>query len=399
MKKPPAHELIRLWGTTWEAWELSPGRNPQPRLLGPAAGRKASAKIRILALPARLVIAAPLWVESTDEEVIRTSSELEVEVRGLLPRKKSADAVISRRLDAHGKTLVVGAIFPVGTPKPYSEELFSNYEASPFLIDAVEDGVALWREGNDLVAVFTRGRRVVSWATLDWPARSAEITAWLEMVLLQLTATGILETRPRRVVLDSTLEDGNLTSLLPDVPQETTDFSPSFAHADFRWKPEQARQREDKADATRKIRRVALALAALYLIFALAAGIHLGWLHWKSRQIQHRIAELETATAEFQPAVREWRQIGPGAETDYFPIEILHRVVRNMPASGIRLTIYDLVGGHVTIEGEATSASLASQFFTAVSHDQDLQVMNWQMPTPALLPSSAARFQLTGQIP
>jgi len=399
MKNPPAHELIRLWGATWEAWELSRGPNPQSRLLGPAAGRNASAKIRILALPTRLVIAAPLWVDSTGPEVIRTSIELELEVRGLLPRKKSADAVMSRSLEADGKTLVIGAIFPVEPPKPYHEEIFANYEASPFLIDPVEDGVALWREGNDLVAVFARGMRVVSWATMDWPARSDEVTAWLEMVLLQLTATRVLESRPRRVVIDASLGDGNLASLLADVPQETNDFSPSFTQADFRWKPELARQREDKADATRKIRRVALALAALYLIFALAAGLHLGWLQWKSRQVRDRITTLESATAEFQPTVREWRHIGPGAETDYFPIEILHRVVRNMPPSGIRLTIYDLASGHVTIEGEAASASLASQFFTAVSHDEDLQVMNWQMPTPTLLPSSAARFQLSGLIP
>ncbi|MEI6337374.1 MAG: hypothetical protein WCQ57_02175 [Verrucomicrobiota bacterium] len=397
MKQSPASALVRL-RDGWEIWEL-PGEalDQPPRLLG--ADRDSSAKNRILAMPARLVMAAPIWVDSTDPEVVKTSIALEWEVRGWLPRKKSMNAVCSRQTEAGGKTLVIGTIFPAGVLAPYAGKDFARYEASPFLVEPVEDAVALWREGDDLVAVFTRGREVVYWATLDWPSHSSPIRNWLEMLCLHLTASGVLESRPRRVVLDTALENHELTGLLPGVPQEISSFPPSLKNAGFAWKPESARETERKADSTRKTRRVVLALAAAYLVLALAAGLHLGWLALQSRFLQNQITQLAAATSEFQPVVREWRIIGPGAETGCFPLEVLHHVVRTMPPAGICLTIYDTAEGRVTIEGEAVSASLASQFFAAVTRDKDLRHMNWQMPTPALLPNSAARFQLTGVIP
>ncbi len=401
MKQSPASVLIRL-REEWEAWKL-PGEGEvlgqPPRLLGAAADHLSSAKNRILALPARLVMAAPIWVNSTDPEVVQTSIALELEVRGWLPRKKTTDAVCSRKIEAGGKTLVVAAIFPAEAPAPYSGTDFARYEASPFLVEPGENGVALWREGDDLVAVFSRGTAVVYWATLDWPASPAQIRIWLEMLSLQLIATKILETAPRRIVLDPALGDLDLTGHFPGAPRENASFPPTLKNADFAWKPETTREIERKADSTRKTRQIALALAAVYLVFALAAGLHLGWLAWKSRLLQNQIAALEAATSEFQPVVREWRFIGPGAESANFPLEILHHVVRNLPASGIRLTIYDTTDGRVTIEGEAVSATLASQFFSAMTNDGDLQRMNWQMPTPALLPNNAARFQLTGALP
>jgi len=399
MKQPVVSELIRL-REEWEAWEMPEVASGQtPHLLGAAEDRPVSAQIRILAVPARLVMAAPIWVDSTDPEVVKTSVELELEVRGWLPRKKFADAIYSRKLATDGKTLVICAIFPAEVPEPLAGKGFARYEASPFLVEPVEDGVALWREGDDLVAVFTTGRRVVYWATLDWPATSRQVRHWLEALVLHLTASHVLAASPRRVVLAAALTQSDLTDLIPGVPQETSAFPASLEHANFEWKPESARVLERKSDSVRKTRRLALALAAVYLAFALIAGLHLGWLGLKSALLQKQIAQLEATTGEFQPAVREWRLIGPGAESDNFPLEILHHVVRNMPPGGIRLTVYDTAEGRVTIEGEALSASLASQFFAAISKDQDLQRMNWQMPTPALLPNSAARFQLTGLLP
>jgi len=397
MKQSPVCELIRLRGE-WEAWELPEESEAQPpRLLGAAADRVSSAKDRIFAVPARLVMAAPIWVNSTDAEVVKTSIALELEVRGWLPSKKSTDAVCSRQIEAAGKTLVIAAIFPAETPAPFTKEGFARYVASPFLAEPVEDGVALWREGDDVVAVFSRGRQVVYWATRDWPSEPQQVRNWLEILVLHLTASKVLENRPRKVVVDEALE--NMTGLIPAASQDTSTFTPVLTNAGFAWKPESARETERKADSTRKTRQVVLALAAVYLVFALAAGLHLGWLAVKSRLLKNQITQLEAATSEFQPVVREWRLIGPGAEIDYFPLEILHHIVRTMPPNGICLTIYDTAEGRITIEGEAVSASQASQFFAAVTKDEDLQRMNWQMPTPALLPNSTARFQLTGILP
>ena len=61
--------------------------------------------------------------------------------------------------------------------------------------------------------------------------------------------------------------------------------------------------------------------------------------------------------------------------------------------------LYDVTDGRVTVQGEAASASQATQFFAALSAVPALQPLQWQMPTPTLLPNNAAQFQLTGNIP
>lgn len=399
MKQKPGTTLLRLWGESWELWELPQTSSLEPSYLGPAPERPSTGKDCILSVPARWVVAAPIWVDSQDPEIIQNSIELEMEVRGLLPKRKFTDVVCFRKLVEGNKSLVICAIFPPEVPARYSDQPFTRYEASPLLVDPVEDGLTLWREGEDIVAVFTRNREVVYWSTTDWPAESKQLSLWLKNLILHLLATRVLSKWPSRVAIDSNLKAYGFKNLIPLISEEAIHLKPSLKSADFKWKPEDARETERKRVSTRKTRRIILSVAAAYLLVVSLAGLDLSWLHFKSQQLQTRIGQLEMQTGKFQPSIREWRIVGPGAETAYYPIEILHRVVKNMPASGIRLTIYDTTDGRVSIEGEAESVSQASQFLASLSQDKDLQQMNWEMPTPALLPNNAARFQLTGVAP
>ncbi len=396
MKAKPAITLTRLWGEKWESWEVSPAPS-SPKLLGPdSTGATAD---RVLAIPARLAVSAPLWVDSTDPQVIKESIELELEIRGLLPRRKSSDADFSRTLTVGGRTLVLCVVFPAEAPAPYEKQSFTNYEASPLLLDSQEDSVMLWREGDDLVAAFTRDGTMVYWGTLDWPADARRVGSWLTRTLLHLQATGVLISPPARIVIDSGLQKDGLSGLLPHLREEYAHFPPALGRRAFSWKPDSARENDRQDISSRKTRRLVTALAAVYLVVLVAAGLDYGWLLLRSRGLENQIAELKIETEKFQPVVREWTLLGPGADTSAFPLETLHGIVRNMPPSGIRLTIYDVTNGQVTIEGEAETASLATEFFTSLSNDTDLARMNWQMPAPALLPNNAARFQLSGLIP
>lgn len=399
MKTRPDSQLVRLWGDNWEIWQLPHGVSALPVLAQSSSPKPTGKADRVLAIPARLCVAAPLWVDSVDPDVITVSIELELEMRGLLPRRKATDALFSSILQADGKTLVNAVVFPIEVPQPGGQTAFTHYEASPLLISPAQDAVMLWREGDDLVALFTRETTPVYWITTDWPDDSTRIRHWVEIVWLHLHATNVLLSRPHRLVIDQSLKDEGLSGLLADVPCEFSSFLPSVETAACKWKPDHAREAELRQIASRNTRKTALALALVYGAIILGALSYLGWLQFKSSRLQNQISHLEAQAGEFQPTVREWRHIGPGADADYFLLETLHHVVGNMPARGLRLTTYDVTGGRIAIEGEAESVSVASQFFTVVSKDESLQAMNWEMPTPSLLPSNAARFQLTGVIP
>jgi len=397
MKARAARELVRWHGDDWEPWAFSPVPGGLPRRM--AAKENSSTKERILAVPARHVVALPLWVDSTDAQFVRESLDLELEVRGLLGRKKPEEVVSTRMLVVKDRTLVICAIFPTEAPEPPSGALFQSYDASPFLIAPEPNAVTLWREGPDLVALFTRERQPVYWATLDWPAGHGPIAGWLQLLITQLVSTGLLAAAPEKLVLDEGLRLENLGGLLPGAIEKFSALPPSLEGARFSWKPEGVRSREQKAAASEKMRGGLLALAGAYVLIAVLAVVYLVWLGLHAGQLRHDIAQLEAQTDAFQPTVREWQMVGPGAEADFFPLEILYRVVQHLPDKGVRLTIYEANAGRITIEGDAASAMLASQFYRALSEDRNLFALNWQMPTPALLPNNAAHFQLTGVTP
>jgi len=140
-------------------------------------------------------------------------------------------------------------------------------------------------------------------------------------------------------------------------------------------------------------------LAIPYGLVLLGVGLYFGWLSLRAQSLRSELAALEAEVSLFQDTARDWRLVRSAVDSDFYPVEILYGLVQNMPANGLRLTLYDMTDGRVTVQGEAASASQATQFFAAVSAVPALQPLQWQMPTPALLPNNAAQFQLTGNVP
>jgi hypothetical protein len=389
--------VTRLWGEDWQVWELVENGSTTPRLL-PGNSTPFPGKIStILSVPARAVIAVPLWIDSTDRSVIDESVELELEVRGLLSRKLSSDVVRLHEISHEGRTLIVSAVF--SEPQPLAERghSFSRYEASPCLL-SLTDGITLWREAGDIVAAFVREGSLVYWATQDADCENAVIRAWLDGIIFYLQGSDIMPHGPLPRAWDEFLAPKFGSEGLPGgtVAHSLVPATPTHTG---KWLPDIAREKLEGKIRRQKWLRMASLLAIPYGLMLLGVGLYFGWLSLRAQSLRSELATLETEVSLFQDTARDWRLVRSAVDSDFYPVEILYGLVQNMPANGLRLTLYDVTDGRVTVQGEAASASQATQFFAAISAVPALQPLQWQMPTPALLPNNAAQFQLTGNVP
>ncbi len=404
MKSPrdAATEVVRPWNDQWERWEIG-GEGAGAPVLAESGGADAihPAGRSVLAMPARTVIAAPLWIDSTDPAIVEESSRLELEVRGLLSRKGGGKDFVARLLARDTRTLVIAAVFPAELPGGFEAPAFDRYEASPFLLGLEEDAVTLWREDGDLVAAFTSGPEVVCWETTRFTDDPEEISNWLRLLWLQLSGEGIVSGNLR--LINHAAEIDRTRLRLPAVIQPVTlpkadgePMSPTLAAARFQWKPAGALAHERTLRRRKQTRQIAFAIASAYAAIVLVLLGAWGVLQLQLGALRAEAAKLGAEVDKFQPVAREWRVIAQTAESGFFPLEILHFLVGKLPGDGIRLTKFALSEGLVTVEGEANSLSMASDYFTAITGDEGLRQLKWEMPTPITLPNSSAQFRIQG---
>ncbi len=392
--------MIRLWGDVWERWRWPGGEASEPTWVESVERDPVvSGPATTLALPARLVVAVPIWIDSTDREIVDETAKLEVEVRGLLSKRQTAGDAVVRHLEARGdRTLVLATVFPATMPDTIPVTLFDRYEASPFLRGFQPDSLTLWREGGDLVAAFTRGDRLVYWEAIGMTDDTREISGWLNLVTLQLRAEAVLGGDVELVNELAGFKDGviRLPAGVVGTAPAPDEVKPTFADAVFRWRPTAAVAAAVAAVRARQIRQIAVAAVAAYAGILLIVGLYLGWQRLQIAGTAGRVEDLRAEVTTFQPVADQWERIGATTETEFFPLEILHHVVEHLPEDGVRMTVFSVEEGRVLIEGDASPQRLATPFFDALRDDPDLAGIQWQMGTPALRPDGSAKFQIQG---
>ncbi len=396
-------DLVRPWKDEWERWTLDGEGAPTLRLAqtGPPEAIAAAAG-SIFSVPARLVIAVPLWIDSVDPEIVQESARLELDLRGLLARKGGGTDFVLRTIPHGTRTLVIAAVFPPGIPEVFAAPTFDRYEASPFLLKLEPDAITLWREGEDVVAAFTSGAQVVCWETTRLTDDPVELSNWLRLLWLQLSGEGVISGNLRLINTIDTIDRSRLR--LPAVIQPVTlpgpvdeMMKPSLEAARFQWKPAAAIEHARALLRRKQTRQIVLAVAAAYVAVVLVLLGYWATLQFQMSSLRAQADDLGAQVALFEPVAREWEYIGPTAETEFFPLEILHNVVESLPPDGIRITEFKVEEGTATVKGEATSAPAANDYFVAITGDEELRGIQWEMPMPTLLPNSAAQFILLGR--
>jgi hypothetical protein len=385
--------VVRLFDEDWQVWELA----GSPRRLGPGVTTNGSR--RTLAVPARHVVASPLWIEGADLALAPEAAKLELEVRGLLSRAQGMDGISLRLLPVENRMLAVAAVFPPELPEDCPTA--DRFEGSPFLLPLPADAVTLWRENGDYVAAATRGTDVVYWETIDNAAGTEELRIWLSLIVLRLQGDGVLTGSPRIV---SWIEGLPADRIAPagcphDDMAADSAGTPTLEKVQADWKPVSVHAAEDRRQRRARVQRIVLAVAAVYIVLAAVLGLYAGVLRWKAAGLRAESAKLRAEVESFQPTIRQWDVIAPTVESAQYPLELLRGVVEAMPGAGVQLTEFKIEAGKVYVKGEADSFALANTFFNNLASHEALRGIVWapHQPTPDAL--NRWRFTKEGTLP
>ena len=132
------------------------------------------------------------------------------------------------------------------------------------------------------------------------------------------------------------------------------------------------------------------AVLLLFLLYLVYARIQISYL---DRKIAHDAPQTDFIRA----AAANWKALGPAIDSRYYPVEIMLHLNESLPSPDVRITGYNQSARQISVDGEASNASLAYQFADKVKKNPDLRIFQFTMADPRILPNSHAQFRLEGR--
>ncbi len=387
---PQPDVVVRLLDDEWQQWEFTDGRSRRLPADAPVNGSR-----RTLAVPARQVLASPLWIEGADPALTPDAAKLELEVRGLLSRTQGMGGISLRLLPAEGRTLAVAAVFPPELPGGFPPA--ERFDGSPYFYPLPRDAMTIWREGDDYVAAFTRGGDVVYWETTDRLLAAEDVRTWLSLIVLRLRGERVLTLAPQVV---SWVEGLPAERVAPDgcAPGQGAGQEPVLEGVRGDWKPASAHQADARRQQREHLRMIVLAGAAGYLVLAAVFFIYAGALRWQAASARSEAVKLRAEVDRFQPTAVEWASIAPAAEPAQYPLELLRGVIAAMPPGGVRLTKFSVEDGRLAIDGEAPDFGAAKAFYNTLAASPQLKGIAWDGNTTPTV-TTVTSFHAEGGLP
>jgi hypothetical protein len=132
------------------------------------------------------------------------------------------------------------------------------------------------------------------------------------------------------------------------------------------------------------------ALLVLFLAGLLVLRLEIGRLGRKIEKDAPRTEFVKMTAAR-------WRALAPAIDPRFYPIELIQHLSESLPSADVRITKFDQSARQISVEGEANSAALAYQFADKVKKHPDLQMFQFEMAAPKILPNDHAQFRLEGK--
>jgi hypothetical protein len=191
---------------------------------------------------------------------------------------------------------------------------------------------------------------------------------------------------------------------LRDTVLEILSSSPSMVSAEkppasikLNLLPESWRQRRAHLARQGEWRKRILWAGGAYagLFFLLLAV--LGYFRFEVSRIGRSIARDEPQIEFVRAAEANWKALAPAIDARYYPVEILLHLFESLPSPDVRITAYNQSARQISVDGEANTAQLAYDFAEKVKKNPALQIFQFNMADPRILPNGHAQYRLEGR--
>jgi hypothetical protein len=380
----------------WELWAFSNTKRAQfvRRIDKPANAPGET----IVGLPVRQTLTSASWVATGDRAVVPEIVELQLEQQGLIQRngKKADIRVLETQTD---KSLALATLLLPDLDPDLAFESAIQFEPAGFALPLPQDRLCLWREQGRVVAAVTRGRNAIHLQILGESEFGPELIHELRCILLHLETQRISDSL-LGAVLWGDFSDEELAVIQKGLELRATRESfpvPTLPATPCKLLPDEVGVLHARRRRRRRVQRLLMGVAAIYLAALLALGGYIAWQKFQISELRKRLAvELPTVQA-IQGTADEWKKVAWAVDPQLYPVEILHQVAGLIPAQGLRLTAFEIVKGKLSIRGEASGAAAAFKFAEDIKANPGLQVFQWQMRSPSLRPDGRAEFAIEGE--
>ena len=158
------------------------------------------------------------------------------------------------------------------------------------------------------------------------------------------------------------------------------------------WR-QRSRELAKQAQWKKRLLWVGAAYAAVLVLFSAYALL----LRLEIGRLDRRIERDAPKTDFVRQTEARWKTLSPAIDPRYYPIEVLLHLFESLPSPDVQITAFNQSARQVSVDGEANSAALAYQFADKVKKHPELQMFQFDMAAPRILPNEHAQFRLEGK--
>jgi hypothetical protein len=258
------------------------------------------------------------------------------------------------------------------------------------------NAVLIYPEGKTLVYAMTENGKL-SLARAFETGNGEQLEMELPQLRLSAELQGINVTDPSVLLDESCYQLRDAIQGILASPAEIVGIELPPAPIKLNLLPESWRRRRAQLTKQAEWRKRLVWTGGAYaaLLFLLLA--YLGFTRFAIGSLDRRLAR-DAPKTEFVRATEEnWKALAPAIDSRYYPVEILQHVFESLPSTDVRITTYNQSARQISVEGEANTAALAYKFIENVKKNSGLQIFQFSMVAPRILPNDHAQFRLEGR--
>ena len=359
----------------------------------------------VLGLPIAAVLAQRLRLPTVDPtefpEMVRIQIEKalpfspdEVTTDFELIEQNETESIISAIAVRNERLAEIAAPLLAGGYIPRQVTVYAAQRASTHAPEG--NALLIYPEGETLVSAVTENGKVSLTRTLDGVAPE-QLRIELPQLALSAELQGISVSFPNVLLDETCYELRDTVQGIMASPTELVSVETPPASVKLNLLPESWRQRRSQLARQGEWRRRLLWAGAVYAGILFLSLASLASVDFEIGRLDRSIARDAPQTSFVRAAEANWKALAPAIDSRYYPVEILLHLFESLPSPNVRITTYSQSARQISVDGESSSAALAYQFIDKVKKNRELQVFQFDMAAPRILPNNHAQFRLEGK--